>query len=247
MCREERNTDRRARPLAARLSVPRTRRDRRKKLSFNAPMSIVLLLLLAFLAEDELACIFDAFTLVGLRRSELPDLGGDLADLLLVDARNHDLRRLRADNLNTLRGGIGNIVAEAELKVEIGALHRGAVADARDLEPLVKALRYAGDQIGDESSPHAPHGAGFLGVLAHLDRDPALVELGHHGIGEHVLELALGALDLDLLAVHRGGDAAGNRNGLFANARHRSTFARARPRTRYRVFRRRHSRSARAH
>src|SRR4030095_15450019 len=86
-------------------------------------------------------------------------------------------------------------------------------------------LRDAGYQIGDESSRHAPHGAGFLGVLAHLDRDPALVELGHHGVGEHVLELALGALDLDLLAVHRSGDAAGNRNGLFANARHRSTFA----------------------
>src|SRR5262245_27445708 len=119
MCREERNTDKRARPLAARLSVPRTRRDRREKLSFNAPMSIVPLLLLAFLAEDELARIFDAFALVGLRRPELPDLRGNLANLLLVDARNHDLRRLRADDLDTLRDRRGNIVAEAELKLEI--------------------------------------------------------------------------------------------------------------------------------
>src|SRR5262245_60553411 len=107
MCREERNSDRPARRLAGRLRLSRSRRDCRKKLSFYAPMSIVLLLLLAFLAEDELACIFDAFALVRLRRSDLPDLGGDLADPLLVDARNHNLCRLRADNLDTLRDRIG--------------------------------------------------------------------------------------------------------------------------------------------
>src|SRR5512145_716120 len=111
MCREERNTVRRTRPFAARLSVPRTRRERRIKLSFNAPIAIVPLLLLAFLASDELARVLYPFALIGLWRPERPDFGGDLTHLLLVDARDHDLGRLRACDLNTLRDRIGDIVA----------------------------------------------------------------------------------------------------------------------------------------
>ncbi len=42
------------------------------------------LLLLAFLAEDVLVGIFHALALVGLGLAEFADLGGDLADLLLV-------------------------------------------------------------------------------------------------------------------------------------------------------------------
>src|SRR4051812_11071872 len=53
------------------------------------------LLLLAFLAEDEFACVFHALALIGFGRTERADLGGHLADLLLVDAGHHDLGRLR--------------------------------------------------------------------------------------------------------------------------------------------------------
>ena len=53
------------------------------------------LLLLAFLAEDLLVGVFHALALVGLGLAELADLGGDLADLLLVDAGDDDLGRLR--------------------------------------------------------------------------------------------------------------------------------------------------------
>src|SRR4051812_29200121 len=60
------------------------------------------LLLLAFLAEDELARIADPLALVRLRRPELPDLGRNLPDLLLVDAGHDDLGRPRALHLDAL-------------------------------------------------------------------------------------------------------------------------------------------------
>ena len=44
------------------------------------------LLLLAFFAEDILAAILDALALIGLRLAPAADLGGELTDLLPVDA-----------------------------------------------------------------------------------------------------------------------------------------------------------------
>src|ERR1700745_760850 len=178
MCFDERNTERRARPFAARFSVWRTRRDRRTKPSFEAAI-VVVLLLLAFLAEDELARIAHALALVRLRRPEFPDLGRDLADLLLIDARHQDLGGLRTLHLDSLRNGIGDVVAIAKLELEVGALHRGSIADARDLESLGAALGHAGDKIGHKCPRHAPHGARLLSVLAHRNLDAAFVELGN--------------------------------------------------------------------
>src|SRR5690606_2226102 len=135
------------------------------------------LLLLAFLAENELARIFDAFALIRLRRPEPPDLRGHLPHLLLVDAGDDDFRRLRAGDLNALRNGIGDVVAIAELKLEILPLHRRAIADAGNLELLGETLGDAGDQIGHHGPRHAPHGARFLGILAHGDLDAAIFKL----------------------------------------------------------------------
>src|SRR5699024_3212220 len=45
---------------------------------------------LAFLAAHILAGVADALALIGFRRPLLADFGGKLADLLLVDARDHD-------------------------------------------------------------------------------------------------------------------------------------------------------------
>src|SRR3546814_10265114 len=57
------------------------------------------LLLLAFLAENVLAAVFDALALVGLRLAPTPDLGGQLADLLAIDARNLDRGLIRGLHL----------------------------------------------------------------------------------------------------------------------------------------------------
>src|SRR6185437_1629844 len=48
------------------------------------------LLLLAFFAEDILAAVLDALALVRLGLAPAPNLGRDLADLLLVDAADLD-------------------------------------------------------------------------------------------------------------------------------------------------------------
>src|SRR5579872_1204347 len=53
------------------------------------------LFLLAFLAEDEFVGIFHALALIGLGRTQCADFGGDLPDLLAIDAGDRDLRRLR--------------------------------------------------------------------------------------------------------------------------------------------------------
>ena len=58
----------------------------------------------------------DALALVGLGRTEFADLGGDLADLLLVDAADHDLGRLRRRDGDAFRDRIDHVVAVAELR-----------------------------------------------------------------------------------------------------------------------------------
>ena len=66
-----------------------------------------------------------------------------------------------------------------------------------------------------------PHIARAFGVSSRMAISMlAFVELGNDVVDEHMLELALGALDLDLLAVHRGGNTAGDRHGFLADARH---------------------------
>src|SRR5215210_5589368 len=95
MCLDERYTERRGRPPAPILMARRTRAWRRSVEFLNLAIVGAPLLLLAFLAEDVLARVPHAFAFVGLRRTERADLGGDLANLLLVDARDHDLGRLR--------------------------------------------------------------------------------------------------------------------------------------------------------
>src|SRR5271156_4368492 len=105
MCFEERNTDSRLRSPAASRRVPRTRPFRRSILSLSLVMGAPSLLL-AFLAEDALACVFDALALVGLRRPEFANLGGDLADFLAVDAGDHDFHRARRRDGDAFRDRI---------------------------------------------------------------------------------------------------------------------------------------------
>src|SRR5208282_5309793 len=80
----------------------------------SACSSAAPLLLLAFLAEDALGGIFDALALVRLGRPVVADLGGDLPDLLAVDAADHDLDRARRRDRDALRDRIDHVVAVAE-------------------------------------------------------------------------------------------------------------------------------------
>src|SRR3569623_1254190 len=149
MCYDERNTDRRARPLLmpASLILRRTDPVRRAVRSLSLVMAQALLLLLPFLAEDVLAGVLHALALVRFRTAEAADLGRHLSDLLLVDAGDDDLGRLRRRDRNALRERIVDVVRVAELQVELLALNRRALTDAVDLELLFEALGHAIDQV----------------------------------------------------------------------------------------------------
>src|SRR6476646_906573 len=85
---------------------------------------------------DLLALVADALALVRVGLAELADVGGDLADLLLVDAADHELRRRLDLEGDALRGRDGHGVAVAEGELEVRALGGHAVADAADLHRL---------------------------------------------------------------------------------------------------------------
>src|SRR3984893_6078729 len=173
MCLEERNIESRARLPAARLMVRRTRAVRRSPRSLTVaivgsyrPSCISLspgphrasprlrgeagrgsrLLLLALLAEDELARVFDALALVGFGRPVIADIGRDLADLLLVDGRHHDLGRLRGHDRDALGNRMHDVVAVAESDLQVLALDTRPIAHAGDLELALEALGNAGPQ-----------------------------------------------------------------------------------------------------
>src|SRR6516165_2738204 len=118
MCLEDRNTDSRARPLVTFLIVPRTRLLRRTACFLGSAIA-GLLLLLAFLAEDEFTSVLHALALVGLRLAELANLGRDLADFLLVDPRHHHFRGLGRGNRDTFGYRVDHIMAVAKRDLQV--------------------------------------------------------------------------------------------------------------------------------
>src|ERR1700722_13146004 len=107
----------------------------------------VALLLLAFLAEDELAGIFHALPLIGFRAAEAADLRGDLADLPFVDAGDGDFGRFGRGDRHSSGNGVHDVVAVTERELQILAGDRGFVADAINLKLLLEPLGDAADQI----------------------------------------------------------------------------------------------------
>src|SRR3546814_6236453 len=92
---------------------------------------------LAGLADDVLALVPHALALVRLGLAEVADLGGHLADLLLVDAADHDLGGARDLEGHAGRGLVVDGVAVPESQLEgVGARVQDPVADADDLELL---------------------------------------------------------------------------------------------------------------
>ena len=83
------------------------------------------------------------------------------------------IRRL---DLDAFRHRDVDVVAVAELQLQVLALRRGAIADAGDLEHLGEALGHAGDQVLHQRPLHAPEGARLLGVVGRLHDDAAVLD-----------------------------------------------------------------------
>src|SRR3546814_639515 len=178
------------------------------------------LLLLAFLAENVLAAIFDALALVGLRLAPTPDLGGQLADLLAIDARNLDRGLIRGLHLQAFRHGDVHVVAVAELQTQVLALGRGAIADAGDLEGLREALGHARHQVLHQSAMHAPEGTRPLGLVCRFHDDPAVLDAVADVLEHRHGQRALRPLDRQHDTLGRGRNAARQRDRYFSNAAH---------------------------
>src|SRR5579862_995785 len=111
---ELRCTARRGRSLLMRRSRARTRYLR----ASLGSMWLMALLLLAFLADDRLGFVLHALALVGFRRPEAADLGGDLPDLLLVGTGDRDRGRLLGLHRDPGRDRIFDLVRVAQLQHE---------------------------------------------------------------------------------------------------------------------------------
>src|SRR4029450_4728037 len=179
------------------------------------------LLLLAFFAEDILAAILDALALVGLRLAPAADLGGNLADLLLVDAADLDRGVVGSLDVDAFRPGEIDIVAIAELQLQVPALGLRTLADAGDLQHLREARGDARHQVLHVGALHAPRGAVALRVDQRSDADFAFADLILHEIVEQLHRKGpFGSLYGQGLALDGGRDARGHRDRLFTDARH---------------------------
>src|SRR5215211_2639269 len=178
------------------------------------------LLLLAFLAEDELVRILHALALVGLGTAEVADLGGGLADLLLLDAGDDHLGRLRRHDRDPGRDRVFDVVAVPERELEHLAGDLRPIADAVDLELLLEALGHALDEVRELRAGHAPLRPGVLRLAARIDRDGAALHRHRDLLRHHEGQLALLALDLHGLAGNARRHPGRHRNRLLAYSRH---------------------------
>src|SRR6516165_6631646 len=92
------------------------------------------LLLLAFLTEDEFTGIFHTLALIGLWRTQCPDLGGNLSDAPLVNSADRDFSWLRRCNRNTFRNWIIHIMAIAKRQLQFLAGNHRFVANTGNLQ-----------------------------------------------------------------------------------------------------------------
>ena len=105
-------------------------------------------------------------------------------------------------------------VAEAEGQFElVGALGRGPVADAHDVEVLAEPVGDADDHVVDQRAAQAVQGPVLPLVVGAFHHELVAVAADGDLAGQAALELALRALDRDVAAVDGHLDAAGTGMG----------------------------------
>src|SRR5579875_4163172 len=109
----------------------------------------------AFLAADLFVFVADALALVRFGRSDVPYLGGKLADLLLVGALDDNRGRVGHIDGDAGRRDHQHAVGVADRQLDAFVLGRGLVADAFDFQTLLVALGDALDHVGDQTARQA--------------------------------------------------------------------------------------------
>ena len=105
---------------------------------------MALLARLPDLAADDFALVTHAFALVGVGLAQLADRGGDLADLLLVDALDPEPGGRLDSEGDALRRLHRHRVAEAERELQVAA----NIRKLRKPDPYKgKGVRYQGEVV----------------------------------------------------------------------------------------------------
>src|SRR5665811_2552840 len=166
------------------------------------------------------ADVSHALAFVRLRLAQLADIGCNLADLLLVDPMDGELRCRLDGEGHTLGSLERHRMAEAEAQFDgRRALCDNAVADTDEFEFLLVPLGYADHHVVDQRARKAMKGLARKFVVGTLDLQRAVaVTLDGDGYGDLMSELTLGALDRDVLAINRDLDARRDEYGDLANA-----------------------------
>src|SRR5438874_1460168 len=175
---------------------------------------------LAHLPAHVLALVANALALVRLRRANLANLGGRLADLLFVGALDDDLGRRRDLEADARPGLDRDGVGVSDLQLEIGALERRAVADTLDLQALLEALRHAFDHVGDERARQPVQRAVVAALGRSRDDDRAFFLGDRHAQRDLLLQGPERTGDGHAPRLHRDGDAGGDLDGLFSDSAH---------------------------
>src|SRR5262249_40186100 len=142
-----------------------------------------------------LAVVADSLALVRLWRTDAPDLGGDLPNLLLVGAPDDDLRWRWHLERDARRRVLRHGMREADAELERRPAQRGAIADALDLETLLEAFCDALDHVRDQRSGQPVERAVGTAVARPRDGDRAVVLLDLHPLRNRLCQLALRPVD----------------------------------------------------
>src|SRR5581483_7024791 len=177
---------------------------------------------LADLPADELALVADALALVRLGRANLADLRRGLADDLLVDAADDDLRRHRHLERDALARLHLHGVRVAHLQLEIGSGHRGTVADTLGFQPLFEAGRDALDHVRDQRAREAVQRPVLPALGRARDEDRPVLLRDPDPRRHDLAELALRTRHRDAAGVDRDEHAGGDFDGLLSDTAHRA-------------------------
>src|SRR4051794_38576273 len=185
------------------------------------------------LPADRFLRVLDALTLVRLRRTELAYRGRRLAEYLTIGTLERHDRLLVDLGVDAFRELEHDRVRVAEREMQLAAFRFGAVADAVDLEHAAEAGADARHHVRDELASEAVRAPCLARVVATSEAHVPLGDLHLDVRTDARAKLPLGAGDAHLVVLDRERHAGRQRDGLFADTRHRylttpSTAARRR-------------------
>src|SRR5512140_1564244 len=191
------------------------------------PASLTLLARgLAGLLLQDFADETESLQFVRVRRTDAANLGGRLADLLLVDAGHDDVRdvlglRVRSDGyLDALGHRKRDLVREPDAEHDVVPLDLGLEADADEVDLPLEAVRHAEDRVLKERAVQSVESLVLLLLAAAHEAQETVLLLDGHARENRRHDGALRPLDRDGRARDLDVHSLGNGDGFLTDSRH---------------------------